>query len=102
MTDFDAITARMHRRVFNRTAVPAVVLLPGAPEVIETRGVYNRSSAVAGEFGQVVDRRRSVQVLKQDVEAMPRGTTVTFEGKRPLTVDQHAADDGYVLEAWVQ
>lgn len=102
MPDFEAINNRMHRRVFNRVAVPVEVRLPNAPSVIRTRGVFRRQAAMAGEFGQVLDRRKSVQVLKQDVAVLPQGATVTFEGRRPLTVDQPAADNGFVVEAWVQ
>jgi hypothetical protein len=94
--DFTPLSQERTRRTFRRLADPCVVT-PEGGDAIETRGIFEKRTAVVGDLGPLLDERPSIEFMRADIGALRRATVTilgrTFDIDRPVDLALNADDD---------
>lgn len=108
--DFTPLSKERTRRIFRRLADPCVVT-PEGGDAIQTRGIFEKRTAVVGDLGQLLDERPSIELLRDDVAPLRRATVTilgrSFDIDRPVDLGssgQHAqnADDDILIRYYLR
>lgn len=60
------------------------------------------SVQIVGDFGQVIENRMQITVLKEDIPILRKGDVITTQTGRMLKVDGTSEENTFTITAWVK